>query len=262
MKPTAFSLSASAVREVFADKPLFWASMKYALPMTILATMLGLAGKTFGYAWAEYAVMPLVLYAYACYALTWHRHSLRGADGANIVSPVRAWRENLRFIIYYFLVMTALPVLLAVVAGLVVSFVASVVGKIPAIILGAVLFVGATYLFMRIWFVLPAQSVGVRLPVKDVKRASRGLLLPLFGANFILALLFIIAALVYMTAVGAALGIATGGNDIEKTNILIISLITILPVQLGVYTMMAFVTVALSRAYQWGAQNNAIAAAD
>lgn len=158
--------------------------------------------------------------------------------------------------------MTALPVLLAVVAGLVVSFVASVVGKIPAIILGAVLFVGATYLFMRIWFVLPAQSVGVRLPVKDVKRASRGLLLPLFGANFILALLFIIAALVYMTAVGAALGIATGGNDIEKTNILIISLITILPVQLGVYTMMAFVTVALSRAYQWGAQNNAIAAAD
>lgn len=260
MKPSAFSLSASAVRETFADKPLFWASMKYALPITILATMAGIAGKTFGYGWVEYAAMPFVLYAYACYALTWHRHSLRGGDASNIANPLNAWRENPRFIVYYFLVMTILPVLLAIVAGVAVGFVAGIGGKVAAGILAFVLFIGATYVFMRIWFVLPAQSVGVRLPVRDIKRASRGLLLPLFGANFILMLLFGIAALVYMTAVGAAIGIATTGGDIGKMNTLIISFITIVPVQLGVFTMMAFVTVALSRAYQWGAQNNAVTA--
>ncbi len=113
--------------------------------------------------------------------------------------------------------------------------------------------------FLKFSFMLPAQSVGVRLPLSDVKRASKGMIWPLIATNFIFGLLFIVTVTVYMTVAGLIASVGGEGSSLGRIEAVAIGFFLSIPIQMAALFLVALCVTALSRAYQWGIQNNDIA---
>ena len=89
MKPSGFSLSVEAARDVSADKRMLIESMKILFPLVVILNIAMQSAVAVDYAWAAYILIPFNLLIYGCFALSWHRYALRGFSVENTVNPLR-----------------------------------------------------------------------------------------------------------------------------------------------------------------------------
>jgi len=259
-KPTVFGLSGEAKNFVFANIPLFFNHIKVLFPLLLIVTIVKQAGKMENSTPVAWSMAAVTLFIFACFALAWHRSSLTGPDKAHEVNPVTLKKDDWKFMGLFMLVTGAFGVF---VKG--VMYVSEIVmpgygegmaflGDIVSII---VLGVGMV-VFLKVSFLLPAQSVGVPLPLSDARRASKGMIWPLIATNFIYGLLFIVTVTVYMTVAGMVATVGSEGTQMGTIEAVAVGFVLSIPIQLAALLLVALCITALSRAYQWGIQNNDI----
>jgi len=201
----------------------------------------------------------LITYLYACFALSWHRSSLIGPNPDHAVNPLSWDPANKGFLMVFF-GMVLLPFLVSLLVGMGIGIIT--VSKSPLLIgiaiLAAIVFSVYFLIFLiRISFMLPARSVNVQLTMADAKRASRGLVWKILGAGFVVALGFAVVLFLYTMIAGLTLGmVAKDANPSSLMTGLVTFLIGV-PIQAVSFVVAAFNVTILSRAYQWGMQNNA-----
>lgn len=264
MKPSGFSLSVEATRDVFADKRLLAESMKVVLPLAVLLNIVMQTAGAMEYAWAGFVVIPFSLFIYGCFALSWHRYALRGFTAENTVNPLRVRKGDGAFLLSFTIIMAGYSLavfgLQMLSAFIVLNYMADY--ETPIYIAGALFILATMPFFIRILFLLPAKSIGMKTGFKEARRAARGMVWPVIGAILIFCLLFFVFIVVYMFSIGAALNIAIGTAEISVAAAVTVSVLGALPLQIAVFIIFALYTVTISKAYQWGIQNNAIGAAD
>ena len=258
-KPGAIILSGESKNFVFSNLDVLKSHLKIVFPMILLVEIVNQVGYI-----AEMKIIPFItflpaLVLYACFALSWHRSSLRGADESHAINPLRLNREDFKFI-SVFLVLTITPA----VAALLIGFLFGVMSQGGAVmaVLGIVAVLVASFFLIRgmlqFSFLLPARSVGVRISFNEAKQVSKGLLMPLIGAGMIFGLLFTIVLVVYSGVVGMIVMAVSGDAELQGLGLGFIGFILSVPVYMAAFVMTALNITALSRAYQWGMQNNQV----
>lgn len=260
-KPGVFDLSGDATHFVFGNWPLLKQSLKITFPLLLGLQIINQAGVGAGFAWMQFVTLLPMLFVYACYALTWHRNCLVAVDPSHVVNPFHMTKADYKFT-GFFIALTGGLTLFLVGIGFTLQNVlpqfsqtAVLAGNIACLI-GILL---AMYVMLRLSFILPAQSVGVTLSLKEIIAASRGMTWPLIGANFIYAILFITGISVYSVIIGMLVSISAGDQDLKGLQFGFIALVSLIPVMLATLVLVALYTTALSKAYRWGMENNPVA---
>lgn len=257
-KPGVFALSKQATEFTFGNAALFFNHIKVVFPLLIFCAFLKQAGLIAEEKWVAYAVAAVSLFLYACFALAWHRSSLTGPDQAHERNPLNLRGDDWRFI-GLFMGITGAFGLSMDGLGYIAQSVLPKYGEGVATAGGIAILILMFFimrLFLRAAFFFPARSVGVKLTWQDVKRASKGFFWPLIGTNIIFALLFVVAFSVYSFVAGFIATVAAGGATLGRIEAIGTGLVLSIPVYLAGFFLVALCIAALSRAYQWGIQNN------
>ncbi len=259
-KPGVFTLSGEAKNFVFSNIPLFFNHIKIIFPLLLVVSIIKQAGLMMHANYIAYIMAAATLFVFACFALAWHRSSLNGPDRAHEVNPVTLKGDDWKFIGIFigisglfgvgieFFNHLANGVLPKYGQGI------AVVGGCGIIIIMLVL----TFLFIRASFLFPARSVGVKLSWADAKRASKGLIWPLIGSNLIFMMIFVVALVVYIFIVGFILTVARGGTAPDGMQGFVVDFLLSIPILMSSLLLGALWITSLSRAYQWGIQNNPV----
>jgi hypothetical protein len=257
-KPGVFALSKQATDFVFSNVPLFFNHIKVVFPLLIFCAVLKQAGLLAEAKWVGYAVAAVTLFLYGCFALAWHRSSLIGPDNAHEENPLTLKGDDWNFIALFMgisgtfgLSMDGLGYLATVVLPKYGDGIAMLGGIVVLGVMGFVML-----MFIRASFLFPARSVGVKLTWKDARKASKGLIWPLIGTNIIFGLLFVVAFSVYAFVASFIAQIAAGGASLGRIEAIGTGLVLSIPILLAAFFLVALCITALSRAYQWGVQNN------
>ena len=257
-KPGVFALSKEATNFVFSNVPLFFNHIKVVFPLLIFCAVLKQAGLLAEATWVGYAVAAVTLFLYGCFALAWHRSALIGPDKAHEENPLTLKGDDWTFIALFMgisgafgLSMDGLGYLANVVLPKYGDGIATLGGIVVLFFMGFVML-----MFIRASFLFPARSVGVKLTWKDARRASKGLIWPLIGTNIIFGLLFVVTFSVYTFVAGFIATVAARGATLGRIEAIGTGLILSIPILLAAFFLVALCITALSRAYQWGIQNN------
>lgn len=259
-KPGAFTLSKDAKDFVFSNLDVLRAHLKIVFPAMLLITVINQIGTATGHKWVEFVTLAPYLALYAAFALSWHRSSLMGPDKDHAVHPARVGREEWMFI-GLFMVLTLIPGLIAASIGFIAGYASHALGKAAAIALIIFLITIAMALMifvLRVYFILPARSVGVKLSVREALKASRGLAWPVFGASIILFIIFMLAVIIYQGTLMVVVGSIAGDVEIDKTNAGILQFFLSIPVLMATFLLTAGNVTVISRAYKWGMENNPV----
>ncbi len=259
-KPGAFVLSRDAANFTFSNLRLLLNHAKVVFPLLIICLAVEQAGKVykFGGSWLWFVLTFGTLFIYACFILAWHRSSLQGPDTAHERNPFTLKREDWKFVGLFCGVSAVLGFLLNLI-GFSMQYVLPAYGDMVVKaggIAAVVVMIFVLLLFLRVSFLFPAKSVGVALNWADSGRASKGLVWPLLGANLIFCLIFIVAFSVYMVVVTMVAESGAGDATISPVTAVIIGSVIETPVVFAGLVYVALSVTALSRAYQWGIQNN------
>lgn len=261
-KPGVFALSKSATNFVSSNRKILFQHLKVVLPLLIVCLAIQQTGQIYKLSWLTLMASFLTLFVYSCFVLSWHRTSLHGPDERNERNPFNLARDDWKFIALFCgitgafgLVIEGLNYWLQTVFlkyGEEADETAVAAMVVFLIILAIIPF------FAKASFMFPAKSVGVPLSWSETRRASKGMLWPLIGANIIFLLIVIVLFAVYGFVTTMIVQVAAGNAAIDlKIAVLVTTLIKTPVMIVGMITMALCVT-ALSRAYQWGIQNNDI----
>lgn len=258
-RPGAIALSRESFSFLRANLGTFAAHLKYALPLVILLAVVRQGMRFYGYDHLLLVLMVPSFFIYGCFILSWHRVSLRGPENINPVNPFMMTKDDFKFILTFAGLSGTLYFILA---GMNYAADKVLPGQGTGIILAAQIAMLATtlfamYWFLRLSFIFPAQAQGVSLTMGDVLRASRGMVLSLIGANFMMGLLFVVAFSVYGLVAGMIATVSGGDAELSRVGAASIGLVLSVPVHVAIFFVIAFGVTALSRAYQWGMENNA-----
>lgn len=254
----ALSLAGAARRFVFSNLDALKTHLKIIFPAVLLLELVNKFGVSYGADWIQYVTLVPLVYLYACFALSWHRVSLMGPDGAACVDFLSPKKEDQGFIGFFIGVLFA-PMLLGVVTGVAYGL-AKNTGSQAAMGLVVLLMLPVSIYFLiqllRFSFVLPARSMNVKLSWNEARRVSRGLIAKLIGAGILVGLAFLAAITLYALIVGLIVGVQTQGGEPGPAISGIITFIFGIPVQAAAFILMAINITMLSKAYQYGMQNN------
>lgn len=258
-KPGAMSLSADSARYVYAQRGFFYNAMKLYLPVSVILFLMKIYFHEQQMFYAELALIVPVVLLYALYALAWHRHCLMDEDTGSELSLVPK-RKDFEFLML-FLIVIAFFTMATKSVGLMLEqallFKGTMAGMMFAI--GSPLFMFcAFYMFLKVSFALPAQSVGVSLSWKEILSSSKGMVWPLFGANLIFAMIVFILVLTYLMMLGLIAGMTIGQEKMEPLSFFFISALSYTPLSAFILFMTAMSVTSLSRAYRWGIENNQV----
>ena len=255
----AIALSGEAKNFVFSNIDALKSHLKIIFPMILLVEIINQIGYITNITMMPALTLVPALILYASFALGWHRASLRGVEHSPTINPLRLDREDFKFVGLFF-GLTTIPVIAALLIGFFYGVVSRGGGVMAAI--GIVAVIVATVFLIRamlqLSFLLPARSVGVGISFKEARQSSKGLLFPLIGASMIFGLLFTIILVVYSGVVGAVVTFVSGDVEPQGLGLGFVGFILSLPVYISTFVLTALNITALSRAYQWGMQNNQV----
>ncbi len=267
-KPTVFTLAGDCKNFVFSNLGVLKEHAKMIFPAVLLLELINALGNSYGMIWVQLVTVIPVLFLYACFAMSWHRVSLMGVNSARPVNPFQLEKGDLGFVGLFFGFMF-LPSLAAIPVIAIMVLVAAVLGKFSEGM--AVIFVLITIPFVvwgiiaviRLGFMLPARSVGVKLTFREALRSSQGVLWPLVGTVMLFSLMYLIPLLIYGLVIAMVIGAAALGGSATPMGLgyHLAQFVITVPVLAVNFIFTAMNITALSRAYQWGIKNNPIEAA-
>ena len=262
VKPGVFALSKESTLFAFSNVSLFFNHIKIIFPLILLCAVIKQAGKLAGGEWVTYVIAAVTLFLYGCFALAWHRSCLQGPDKAHERNPINLKGDDWNFIGLFFGITALFGIAMEALNQLAVNIlpkyghgIATLGGLGVVVVMGLVMF-----FFIRVSFLFPARSVGVKLSWTDAKRASKGLVWPLIGTNIIFGLIFVVAFSVYAFIVGFIVTVARDGVKPDRMEGFLTDLLLSMPILMAAFFLIAMCITALSRAYQWGIQNNEVKA--
>lgn len=253
-----FNLVGEAKDFVFSNLDVLKSHLIVIFPFVLLFELINNFGEAFGATWVALLTFIPILYLYGCFALSWHRSSLMGASPDHAVNPLELRPENKGFILLFFGV-AGLPFLFGILMGAGVGL-ASVGGEIAlgiALIIAIPVSIWGIIQLIRISFLLPARSVDVKLSLADARRASRGLIGKIFLSGVVVTFAFSLVIMLYALIVGLVVGIITTGSEPSPLTTGLTMFILGIPMIVAGFVYTAINVTILSRAYQWGIQNNA-----
>lgn len=258
--PGIVALSREALDFMRGNVRTFAAHLKFALPLILLLAVVQKAMEFYGYGHLSVFLMAPSFFIYGCFVLSWHRVSLNGPDSAKPVNPFTITGGDFKFILTFAGLAGTLSFVLGGMPYLAEKLIPAEAENLVLIanIVMLAVTVAAMYWFLRLSFLLPAQAQGVTLALDDVLRASRGMAWELFGVNFMAGLLFIVVLSVYLLVSGMIATVSGGDAEMDKMSVEAISFVLSVPVHAAIFFVIAFGITALSRAYQWGMQNNPV----
>lgn len=266
-KPTVFTLAGDAKNFVFANLDALKNQAMLLFPMVLVLEFLNSLGRGYDMRWIEaLTAIPLIL-VYACFALSWHRTSLMGPGVSQPVNPFSLEKRDWGFIGVFFgfiFLPFLVGLLYGVVVGIMVGIADRTVGKAVSVIIVLIaipIFIWGLITLIRLSFLLPARSVGVKLTFAEARRSSKGVLWPLIGTGMVFALMYIIPLLIYGMIVAAIVGVgamASGAENVTTPSMALVQFIISVPILAVNFLITALNITALSRAYQWGIKNNPI----
>ncbi|PZO86445.1 MAG: hypothetical protein DI626_06615 [Micavibrio aeruginosavorus] len=259
-KPGTISLSREAFYFMRQNLGTFAAHLKYALPLVIVIAVIKQAMVLNGMGHLSLILMIPSFFIYGCFVLSWHRVALNGPDSTKPVNPFAITGEELKFILTFAGLTGAFSLILSGMTYIAENFVP--VEAMGMVLIANIVMLAATlaamYWFLRLSFLFPAQAQGVALTLGDVLRTSRGMAWKLFGVNFMAGLLFIVAFSVYGLVAGMIATVSGGDDELSRVAAASMGLVLSIPVHIAIFFIIATCITALSRAYQWGMQNNPV----
>ena len=255
-KPGVFALSKESTLFTFSNVKLFFNHIKIIFPLMLLCIVIKQAGLIAKAEWIAPCITAASLFLCGCFALAWHRTSLYGPDKSHERNPTNLRGEDWKFVLFFMLLTGGFGLFLDGLVYLNEKILAPQgegIGLVGNIVTLVVIFF-ATVTFARASFLFPAKSVGVNLSWQDAKRASKGLIWPLIGSNIIFGMIFVVAVTVYLSITGYIV-FASFSNG-TRFEAVVAGLVLATPILLASLYVLALCITALSRAYQWGIQNN------
>jgi hypothetical protein len=253
-----FSLTKESISFVFSNAGILKDHLKIIFPAILLVSLIEKIGQMYELKWIVFVTLVPMMYLYACFALGWHRSSLTAPSSSHMVNPFNMRKEDMKFVYVYF-GLAFVPFVVAIILGALFGL-ATTSGNTGLIALAGVLLVsGSIFLFiqlLRVSFLLPAQSVGVSLTLSDARKASRGLIWKLLSAGAIVSFLFLICMFIYGLIVGLTVGVMSKGAEPDKIMTGAVGFIFEIPILIAAMFVTAITVTMLSKAYQWGMQNN------
>lgn len=256
----SFALAKESAQFVFSSMRVLLNQIKILFPLMLALSLVDILCEIYEVRYLPYATAFVSVYLYGCLALSWHRYSLSDVVPEKPINPFFMSREDFKFIRLFFLI-AILPILMGVALGAVAGggkAVAGQTGFMLAFLIVVPVFIYAFIQFIRFSFKMPAKSMGVDLSFADAKRASRGMISRILLSGFFIAVAATVAMLVYAIITGVSIGFASGGDEPGDVAKIVMGFILGAPVIFLVIVLTAINITILSKAYQWGIQNNAI----
>lgn len=252
-KPKIIELARGAKDFLLKNKDYFFAAAKLvAVPILLIELVVQIGGKHM----PILTLLGLVsFYFYACFILSTHRAVLVGADKSQAVNPFAPGLNDGKFVLLFF-GLTILPIVIGLILAAVFSLLSHVVGGAGGILIGIVAFCLCIYLlvlFMRLFFMLPARSLGAKMSFKEAIAASRGLLLRWIGAGLVFGIVAGLPYLIYIFVMSFVVLTVLGAQASLLTSIGLYILVGVPAVLFGLLSA-AYNAVILSRLYQWSMQ--------
>jgi len=259
-KLKVLGLAGESRRFVFSNLDVLRAHLKVILPAMVLFEAIKIYGVVTEQVWLQLLAVTPSTFLYAFFALSWHRSSLRGASVDHAIDFSATTKEEWGFIGLFFAI-AFVPMFIFGFGGLIIGVIGHYAGSsvlTALVVIGIILGIIFMFYMMRVSFMLPARSVGVKLKIREAVKISKGALWPFMGAGMIFGLCFTIAFLVYTAVTLGTIYMVTGTVHFEGMNKAIMELLFSIPIIIGTFLMISMNITALSKAYQWGAQNNPV----
>lgn len=255
-----FSLLGDSVAFVNGNIPVLMDHLKIIFPLALLMELINSFGRATGNEWVALLTIIPIIYLYACFALSWHRSSLMGADSAHAVNPFDFSSDTRSFVLLFFGI-AFLPFLIGLFVGGAFGFASAGADKAIVAITGITAIIVSVYFLIQVIrysFALPARSVGVKLSLKEARKVSKGLVWRILSAMGLAATVFGFAIMLYALIMGLTVGVITRGDEPSELSGGIVTFIFQVPLMVAGFYLMAINITILSKAYQWGMQNNAV----
>lgn len=257
-KPGILELVGSSWDYFIENKEIYWSHIKPLLPFIIALEIGGQIIGKMGMDGAALVFSLFLIYFYACYALACHKTSLMGPSTDNTTNPFSIKPEDKRFFKFFYL-MFFIPLCVGFVIGAGGAAMAKS-GSGGLVMLAAVVAVVAfIYMMielMRISFILPASSVGMKINIKEARQVSKGLLWKLVGSTGLLSIIAVVIIMLYTMIVGLTVAIILAGVGQGPVQYFFEAIFA-LPILLFNIVLTGMFVNILSRLYQWGMQHNA-----
>jgi len=237
---------------------------RYLFPVFLVLGVVDTVIEHYKIEWAMVATILISIYFTGFFALSWHRFSLIGESENKVINPFELQPEDLSFIKLFF-VLSAAPTALVFfifggVAGSVYVFEENPHYILLAVIIGMVLLIGITWLFLRLAFLLPAKSMRLNIPLNETKVIARGLRLKILWVMTLFTLVSGVVLMIYAITIGlvliSILGLLGMSSEEPSLSADLLGFILSVPIYIVVIVYAALNITVLSRAYQWGMQNN------
>lgn len=256
---TVMKLVGDSKNFVFSNLHILKDHAKIIFPMVLLLQLANNIAQATELKWVPLLTIIPILFLYGCFALSWHRTSLMGASSSHAINPLEWNKKDNGFMLLFF-GLALVPMLCGVVIGAVFGG-AYASGNTIVIGLAVIAVIAASiYAFLQIIrfsFKLPAKSVDVTLSMDDAKRASKGQIGKMIGAGVIIGLVYGATILLYGLVVALTVGMVVSGEEPTPMMTGIMTFLFGVPVTAAGFVLVALNVTVLSKAYQWGIQNNA-----
>jgi hypothetical protein len=249
---------------VFDHLDSLWKQLKYVAPIILVFAFLDTTAQHYEFPAFQIVTALASIYFWGCFALSWHRFSLMGPSEDRAIDPFGVTSKDWDFI-KVFIVLSLVPVLLIVFIGLGFGGLASVFRDNAALIVlfilgGIVALCAMLWFFLRVGFLLPAQSMNVTISLEETKVIAKGLRLKILWGSFIYTLIGGLVIILYAMVAGLVTMVILGmmgvsGDDVPFSAV-IVGYVISLPIYAVIFIVAALNISLLSRAYQWGMQNN------
>ena len=257
-KPGVISLTKQSAGFVFDNKNVFLHHVRYLFPLMALLSF----GETFAaqqeMKWVPFALLIPNFILLSLLALSWHRVSLRGTNEDHSINPFNVSQYDFKFI-GIMLGLGFIPVAAGLVSGVAVGISTKVLdisektGDVLFLLVGVPIILFLAITLVKMYFVLPARSVGVKIGFDEARKISKGMVWPVIGASILFSIGMLLSAMLCGGVLGFVL-YAVMGEQADWFSEYILSLVGLF---LG-FVYIALNVTSLSRAYRWGAENNPV----
>jgi hypothetical protein len=258
-KPGIISLTQESAHFVLGNMGSLVNQLKIIFPLTLLTNLATIYAAHYKIDYLSLAMLVPIVYLYTCFALSWHKTSLIGPEEAHTVNPFAFPRGNISFLVLYGSFILIVAALLMGIDAL--GYYARQSGDKNVELIGGIgsfVLLGIALVPLTIFsFKLPAKSLNVDLTLKETRQVSRGLVSKVIFSMVIVIVVALLVIALYAFIVGLVVGIVTKGEEPATITALFSQFFLGIPVQVISMLITAISITILSKAYQWGAQNNA-----
>lgn len=258
-KPRVMDLVRDSKNFVWDQQDYLIAYLKPILPAMIACDVLAQVGGQ--HVFAPLALLGLsTFYFLACFILACHRAVLTGASFDHTVHPFALKPGEGRFILLFF-ALTLLPGIGIFLGVFPIGLISGIVGGAVSVVLIIITVFLAMYFMiycLRLFFMLPARSVNVKLSFKEATQISKGLLMKWMGAGFVLSLILGVPFIIFVFVMSVAVVMLFGAPDENITSALAVYITVGLPNLALTLLAAALNVVILSRLYQWAVEHQGV----